>query len=314
MADTLVLGTSSFGVRVQVPLRAPYTKVPRTPYGVFLYNFNMFYLLDKPKGITSFSAIKKFSRENNIKKIGHTGTLDPLATGLLLVATDEDTKLIDYIDKGFKTYRATMVLGKESDSYDSEGKILFEKEVKSSREEIEEAIKSFVCTYDQMPPIFSAKRVNGKRAYDLARAGKEVKLKTSKVTIKTIENIEFISDTEVSFEVEVSRGTYIRSIIHDIGEKLSCGALMSELRRTKIGHLNESQIGKPVGVFHLLTIDTLSTDRMKDLVNGKKIPTKLKEGLYALKYKNDIYGIVEVTKNFIKPKRLFGNKFREAGF
>ncbi|MCK5945854.1 MAG: tRNA pseudouridine(55) synthase TruB [Mycoplasmataceae bacterium] len=274
----------------------------------------MFYLLDKPKGITSFGAIKDFSRKNNITKIGHTGTLDPLATGLLLVATDEDTKLIDYIDKGFKTYVATMVLGKESDTYDIEGKITSEKEVNATEEEIEKAILSFVGKQDQMPPIFSAKRVNGKRAYDLARQGKEVKLKTSKVEIKEIKDIKFISKTEVSFEVEVSRGTYIRSLIHDIGEKLNTGALMSELRRTKIGHLNESQLGKPVGVFHLLTIDTISTDRMKDLVNGKKIPTKLKEGLYALKYKNDIFGIVQVEKSYIKPKKLFGNKFREAGF
>ena len=202
----------------------------------------MFYLLDKPKGITSFSAIKKFAKERKIKKIGHTGTLDPMATGLLLIATDDDTKLIDYVDKGFKSYKATMLLGQTSTTYDIEGEILETKNVDLSEEDIKEALTSFVGKQSQMPPAFSAKRINGKRAYDLARQGKEVVLNACEIEITKIENITFLSNKEISFDVEVSRGTYIRSLIHDLGTKLGVGAVMSGLRRISIGPLNWKEL------------------------------------------------------------------------
>ena len=272
----------------------------------------MFYLLDKEKGITSFKAIKNFSRENNIKKIGHTGTLDPLATGLLLVATDDDTKLIDYIDKGFKTYRASMALGKTSDTYDSEGIVTEVTTTLPDNEDVVKALNGFVGTQEQMPPIFSAKKVNGQRAYDLARKGEKVILKTSTVTIKDISNI-VITDV-ITFDVTVSRGTYIRSIIHDLGQNLGCGAIMTDLRRTEIGTLTEKQIGGNVDIFDLLTLPLIEIGAMKRLVDGKTVQVKEEDGKYALKYNEDVFGIVSVKGNIVKPIKLFGNKFRKAGF
>lgn len=274
----------------------------------------MFYLLDKPKGISSFSAIKAFAREKNIKKIGHTGTLDPLASGLLLIATDEDTKLIEYIDKGFKTYDVTMVVGQWSDTYDSTGNISFTKNTLPTEKEVVSSINTFIGKQQQMPPIFSAKKISGKKAYELARKGETVILKPANIEVKEIFNINKLSDESYSFSVTVSRGTYIRSLVHDIGMQLKCGALMSELRRTKIGDLDEEQIGSEVKIFSLLTIPTIKTDKMKELLDGKIVSTTAPDGLYALEYKNDIFGTVKVEKNIMKANKLLGNKFRMENF
>ena len=272
----------------------------------------MFYLLDKPKGISSFVAIKKFAKENNITKVGHTGTLDPLASGLLLVATDEDTKLIEYVDKGFKSYRATMELGKVSNTYDIDGIIQETKIEIPTKKKIEEVLKKFKGNQDQIPPIFSAKKVNGKRAYDLARIGKEVKLKASKIEIKNIKNINFKLN-QVTFEVIVSRGTYIRSLIHDVGTKLGCGAIMTDLRRTHIGSLSEKDINKSISISSLLSLPKIRSNDMQEIFNGKVVYVPESDGTYALEYKNDIFGIVKVKKNELKVVKLIGNKFKKVG-
>ena len=271
----------------------------------------MFYLLDKKKGETSFRAIKTFARENNIKKVGHTGTLDPMATGLLLIATDDDTKLIEYVDKGFKTYKAHMTLGHNSDTYDAEGELEFVSNVTPSEERVVEVIKSFEKTYDQMPPAFSARKINGQRAYDLARKGIEVKLKATPVTIKNISNIEKVADNEYSFEVTVSRGTYIRSLIFDIGQILETGAYMNYLRRTKIGSLDESIANSCVDVFDLLTLNTLEIFEFVDLWNGKTMKVEREDGVFALIYNKEIIGIGEVSNNLLKSKKIFGNKLKK---
>ncbi len=271
----------------------------------------MFYLLDKPKGLSSFKAIRTFAFENNIKKIGHTGTLDPLATGLLLVATEEDTKLIDYVDKGVKTYRASMKLGFVSDTYDSEGEVEETKKDIPSKEEIEKELMSFVGKQKQMPPAFSAKKINGKKAYELAREGKEVVLKEVEIEITKIEDIVF--GDSISFTVEVSRGTYIRSLIHDLGSNLGCGAIMDDLRRTKIADIDESMIGKEINILSLLTMPLIKTDSMKDLLDGKLVKTESENGVFILEYKDDAFGTVEVTDGFMKAKKLIGNKFTKVG-
>ncbi len=272
----------------------------------------MFYLLDKPKGISSFKAIRDFARENNISKIGHTGTLDPLATGLLLVATEDDTKLIDYVDKGFKSYRASMKLGFTSDTYDSEGEVKETNIEIPSKEEIEKELLSFVGVQQQMPPAFSAKKIDGKKAYELAREGKEVKLKESTIEIKEISNIEF--GESITFDVEVSRGTYIRSLIHDLGQNLGCGALMDNLRRTSIGSLTEDQLGTEINILSLLTLETIEIKEMKDIMDGKRIKSDSEDGDYLLKYKEDIFGLVTVSNGEAKAKKLIGNKFTKEGF
>lgn len=275
----------------------------------------MFYLLDKQKGQTSFKAIRDFAKKHKIAKIGHTGTLDPLATGLLLVATDEDTKLIEYIDKGFKTYVASMVLGKTSDTYDIEGEI---KEITNQiidESVVLETLKSFEGVSMQTPPSFSAKKINGAKAYDLARAGTEVVLKPVEVEIKDIKDFKKIGQNEFSFQVTVSRGTYIRSIIHDLGQILKCGAIMSDLRRTKIGeHEIPNDEFQEINVIDLLTLPTIKISKMQDLIHGKEVKTDVKNGIYALEYDKDIFGIVQVENNIAKGLKLLGNKFKKAGF
>lgn len=275
----------------------------------------MFYLLNKPKGITSFKAINDFARENKIQKIGHTGTLDPLASGLLLVATDEDTKLIEFVDKGFKTYKATMMLGKVSDTYDIEGIVEQTNAAIPSIEEVEKALMKFLGKQEQLPPAFSAKKINGQKAYDLAREGKEVNLKPSLIEITEIKDFTEISKDTYSFEVTVSRGTYIRSIIHDLGKNLGCGALMSDLVRTSIGKHNLSEQGTEVNILDLLTLPILKSDKMTLIKNspreGIEVPDK--DGVYALEYQNDIFGIVEVKQGILRPLKLIGNKFRKVG-
>ncbi len=274
----------------------------------------MFYLLDKPKGITSFKAIKDFAKKNHIAKIGHTGTLDPLASGLLLVATDEDTKLIEYVDKGHKTYEASMILGKISDTYDIEGIIAEVSDIIPEESLIIEMLKSFEGLSMQMPPAFSAKKINGKKAYELARVGTIIDLKPTQVEIKDITDFKKLSANEFSFQVTVSRGTYIRSIIHDLGQKLGCGAIMGDLVRTQIGSHSMAEKNSKINAVDLLALPTIKIKDMQDLYHGKEVGVNAKDGLYALEYNNDIFGVVEVKDNFAKGSKLLGNKFMKAGF
>lgn len=268
----------------------------------------MFYLINKPTNISSFKAIKDFARENNIKKIGHTGTLDPLASGLLLVATDEDTKLIEYIDQGHKTYQATMELGKTSDTYDSQGQINTLETPKIDPKQVILAIKSFTGEQMQTPPVFSAKKVQGQRAYNLARQGIKTELKPVKINIISITNIKAINSLTYQFDVCVSRGTYIRSLIHDIGQKLLTGAIMTKLIRTKIGDLN--LVDKPtiVDIKNLLNLKIMSLQDIKNLIHGKEQSTNYSDGKYALEYKGQIIGIGNVKNKVLKSQKLLGNK------
>lgn len=195
-------------------------------------------LIDKPKGWTSFDVVAKvrnyLKKEAGHKvKVGHTGTLDPLATGLLVLTIGSYCKRAEEFTKLDKVYEVEMELGKTSTTDDSEGDITETNKEISSKVEIETAIQSFVGGIEQVPPKFSAIKVDGKRAYKLAREGKEVELKPRTVTIYSVENVE-ITGAKVTLTCKVSSGTYIRSLVRDIGEKLGCGAYMTELRRTSI--------------------------------------------------------------------------------
>lgn len=198
-------------------------------------------LVDKPLEWTSFDVVNKIrwnlKRKLGIKKIkvGHAGTLDPLATGLLILCIGKHTKTIEGIMGEDKTYTGTILLGKTTPSYDLETEFDNEFPTEHITEEmIEEVRKSFLGIQDQVPPIFSAKQIDGKRAYDLARAGKKVELKANSIRI---EDLKFdISDfPKVRFEITCSKGTYIRSLAHDFGEKLNSGGTLVELRRTQSG-------------------------------------------------------------------------------
>lgn len=200
------------------------------------------FLLDKPLDWTSFQAVNKLKyklkREFNLPKkfkIGHAGTLDPRATGLLIVCTGKFTKKIPEIQDAPKEYWAEIKIGVQTESYDTEKpEILQQDYSKVTAEDVKTALDKFLGEIEQKPPIFSAIKIDGNRAYDLARAGKEVEMKSRKTTIHYIKEIE-INFPLVSFIVGCLKGTYIRSLAHDIGQELSVGAYLTQLRRTKIG-------------------------------------------------------------------------------
>jgi len=198
-------------------------------------------IVDKPLNWTSFDVVNKLRwnlrQKLNVKKIkvGHAGTLDPLATGVLVICTGKHTKQIETLQAGEKTYTGTILLGKTTPSYDLETEYDQEFPTDHINETmLEELRASFIGEQDQMPPIFSAKQVDGKRAYDLARAGKEVKLKTNRITITDFK-INSTRFPEVDFEISCSKGTYIRSIAHDFGAALNSGGTLIALRRTRSG-------------------------------------------------------------------------------
>ncbi len=198
-------------------------------------------LVDKPFEWTSFDVVNKLRwhlrKRLGVKKlkVGHAGTLDPLATGLLVICIGKHTKLINNLIKADKTYTGTILLGKTTPSFDLETKFNAEFPTEHITKEIlEEIRKSFIGEQLQTPPIFSAKKINGKRAYDLARDGKKVEMKKNIITIHDfkIDTAEF---PKINFEIKCSRGTYIRSIAHDFGKKLNSGGTLIELRRTQSG-------------------------------------------------------------------------------
>ena len=192
----------------------------------------------KEKGYTSFDVVAKLRGILKQKKIGHTGTLDPDAVGVLPVCLGSATKLCDMLTDKKKEYIAELVLGKETDTQDITGHILKETEVTCSEEEAVNAILSFIGDYDQLPPMYSAIKVDGKRLYELARQGKEVQRKTRPVTFYEIEILK-MEFPFVRIRVLCSKGTYIRTLCHDIGQKLGCGAVMTSLERTRSGQFTK---------------------------------------------------------------------------
>ena len=198
-------------------------------------------LVDKPLEWTSFDVVNKIrwnlKQKLGVKKIkvGHAGTLDPLATGLLVICIGKHTKRINDIMPGEKTYTGKILLGKTTPSYDLETEYDSEYPTEHIKTELLEEVRaSFLGQHEQVPPIFSAKQVDGKRAYDIARAGGEVKLKANSIHISDF-SIDAQAFPEISFEVSCSKGTYIRSIAHDFGQKLNSGGTLIELRRTRSG-------------------------------------------------------------------------------
>lgn len=201
----------------------------------------MFLLVDKPKGITSHDVVDRIREVTGERKVGHAGTLDPNATGLLIVGVGRDsTKKLGLILKDKKTYQAEIILGEERETDDVEGKVHISNSgvgSEVSKDKILTILKSFIGVKMQIPPLYSAIKIKGKKAYELARKGKTVELKPRRITIYSIKLVAYRYPT-IKVEVEVSGGTYIRALARDIGRKIGCGAYLNELRRTKIGKLN----------------------------------------------------------------------------
>ncbi|MBC5774881.1 tRNA pseudouridine(55) synthase TruB [Pontibacter sp. KCTC 32443] len=201
------------------------------------YNFEAgeVLLIDKPLTWTSFDVVKKVRNTLRVKKIGHAGTLDPLASGLLILCTGKYTKRIDEIQAQEKEYTGTIILGQYTPSYDKETEVTETKDISHlTPESIKAAAEGFVGTIEQVPPIYSAVMVDGKRAYDLARRGKAAELKPRTITIKAFD-ITAIEGDVVSFRVVCTKGTYIRSLAYDLGVKLNVGGHLGSLVRTRIG-------------------------------------------------------------------------------
>ncbi|WP_242918252.1 tRNA pseudouridine(55) synthase TruB [Pontibacter liquoris] len=227
------------------------------------YNFETgeILLINKPLNWTSFDVVKKVRNIIRVKKVGHAGTLDPLASGLLILCTGKYTKRIDEIQGQEKEYTGTIVLGQITPSYDRETAVTETRDITHlSPADIEAAANNFVGTIEQVPPLYSAVMVDGKRAYDLARKGKSAELKPRTITISAFD-ITAITGEVVSFRVVCTKGTYIRSLANDLGEKLGCGAFLGSLERTRIGDFRLEDA---------LTIEDIQEIRKKQLeeVNG----------------------------------------------
>jgi tRNA pseudouridine55 synthase len=198
-------------------------------------------LVDKKTGVTSHDAVEKFRRRTRVKKAGHTGTLDPLATGLLVLCVGKATRLQAYLMGMEKTYEGTMQFGWATDSYDAVGEPVGEAvEVNVEHVDFEPLVARFRGEIDQMPPAFSAKKIDGVRAYELARKGQEVKLTPKRVTVYEFD-ITGVSGSRVSFRVRSSAGTYMRSLAHDLGAAAGIPAHLKDLRRTRIGNFHVDQ-------------------------------------------------------------------------
>jgi tRNA pseudouridine55 synthase len=196
-------------------------------------------LVDKPKGLTSSRVVERIKRKFNVKA-GHTGTLDPLATGLLVVLTGKFTKNASLFLKLDKAYEVEAILGVETDTFDSEGKVLQRNDKEVTREELERALKEFDGDIWQTPPPFSAKKMGGQKAYELARKGVSVDIPPKKVSISSLELRKF-QFPYFTLACEVSSGFYVRSLAHDIGQKLGVGATVVGVRRTRVGPYSVQQ-------------------------------------------------------------------------
>ncbi|MFV0247163.1 MAG: tRNA pseudouridine(55) synthase TruB [Mycoplasmatales bacterium] len=256
---------------------------------------NGFLLIDKEKGQTSFDVVRIIKKQINEKSVGHTGTLDKNTEGLLVLAIGKATKAIPLITKeSTKTYKTTMIIGLETDTLDITGEVLQKRELKISEEQIKKTIKSFVKEYDQLPPKFSAKKINGKRASDLTREGKVIELKACKVNILDINQI-CVKNKEVTFVCKVTKGTYVRSLIRDIAQEMGTVATMKELNRLETDGFSVKGAKK---VYNITNNDIISLeeyllnnydheiveeDRKKYILNGNMnyvIPNKKYPLLY----------------------------------
>ena len=191
-------------------------------------------ILNKPGGLTSHDVVNRVRRATHIKQVGHAGTLDPMATGVLVVCVGQATRISEYLTGHDKTYRATMRLGIETDTYDADGEVVATHEVHVERAEVEQALRSFVGDIQQIPPMYSALKRDGQKLVDLARQGIEIEREPRAVTVYSIDLLDYQA-LDVTIEVHCSAGTYIRSIAHDLGALLKTSAHLTALTRTASG-------------------------------------------------------------------------------
>ena len=277
----------------------------------------------KPKGMTSHDVVARLRRVTKIKQIGHTGTLDPFAVGVLPICIGKATKLIEYLDDD-KEYQAIVQFGKNTDTYDIDGQIVDSFNKKVSKDELVKALEGFRGEIEQLPPIYSAIKVKGKKLYEYARAGEDVEITPRKVFISKLELLDFDEENQTAkLAVGCSKGTYIRSVAYDLGKTLGCGGYLTGLERTKAGMFLAS------GAINLDEFETLSdvecslinplevmnlpqyllNDKERERVShGMSLNNKnfKNSDIVFLVYGGKIYAIGKVEDNRILVKKVFG--------
>ena len=273
-------------------------------------------VVNKPKGITSFDVIRKLKKILKTKKIGHTGTLDPLATGVMLVCVGKATKLASDLEAKDKIYIADFDIGYATDTYDIEGKKIAENIIEVSKENLKQSIKKFIGNIKQVPPMYSAVKIDGNKLYHLARKGIEVERPKRDVTIEYINLLDF-KDNKVKIETKVSKGCYIRSLIYDIGQDLGTYATMTALQRKQVGDysLENSYSLEQIGemtlnndfkflktIEEIFSYDKYSLQTEKELTlykngNTVKINENLENKRYRIYFQNEFIGLANIENN-----------------
>lgn len=277
-------------------------------------------VVNKPSGITSRDVVNSVCKILRTKKVGHTGTLDPLADGVLVLCVGKATKLVDVITSNDKEYVATVKLGILTDTLDVDGKVLEKRNCYVNKQELIKVLKSFIGKYNQEVPIYSAVKINGKKLYEYARNGEKIVLPKREVNVKAIELLDLNNDS-YSFKVTVSKGTYVRSLIKDINDKLGIIGVMSKLTRTRQGRfkIEESYSINDIekGNYKLITI----TDVLKDkncviiddnlynvIKNGGLISNSYNKEMVTFLYNGKavaIYKVYDKDNTKIKPYKMF---------
>ena len=274
----------------------------------------------KPKGKTSHDVVAILRRVTKIKQIGHTGTLDPFAEGVLPICIGRSTRLIEFLDDD-KAYIGKVQFGSSTDTYDIEGQITNSSSVKITREELEESLVIFRGEIEQIPPIYSALKVNGKKLYEYARNGEEVEIKPRKVFIKKLELNSFDYETQsAELYIECSKGTYIRSIANDLGENMKSFAHLASLKRVKAGRfliensVKLEELGDVESVKNNLInpleylnmpIYELNQKELEAVSHGNSIKINTKDGFIALLSNEKLIAVAEIKTNIAKCKKVF---------
>ena len=274
-------------------------------------------IINKEKEYTSHDVVAKVKKILNEKKVGHTGTLDPNATGVLPILLGKGTKLSKYLINHNKIYEATLKLGEKTDTADIEGKIIEEKDVKKenlSQENVTKVLKEFIGKSKQVPPMYSAIKVNGKKLYEYARKGQTIEIKPREIEIYGIELLN-INNNEISFKVHCSKGTYIRTLCENIAEKLETVGYMKELKRIEVGEFNiknaitlkelESKKEKALISIEEFLKDkqliNLNSKKVKLFLNGVNLEYKLEDEIYRIyNEKNEFIGTGTIKNNVLK--------------
>ena len=283
-----------------------------------------FYLLDKPKTWTSQDLCTKLKKNFYFNKVGHSGTLDPNADGLMLLATDGYTKLFDYIENTDKTYKATAILGYSSPTLDVDSDLIFHENINavSLTNDIENFLRNLVGESFQTPPIYSAIKVKGKRLYKYARQNQDVDIPVRKIIVDNTELLS-VESNKVTFQITVSKGTYIRSIVEELGKCLKTEAIVEKLTRTTIGNLdiNHSKLNKNIEImdykYNLQSLDwkevidlpilEINQEMLKPVQNGQLILSSMfsKQEKYILSINNDIVAIYKpFNEKYFKPDKV----------